>query len=165
MLLFLLTGCTSGDRDNPDIDPEAERQLAALDAADRHTIKTVLVCAVIADDSPTFPYRLVFLHRSRDNGVESQAELFGFDTSALRCGEIQLHLKERTDGTPVLMDFMPPVDAVSLRELRVYRNAPDWSPEDPYAVARTVDEPFSDYLFFVSLVSPSPGDVSTLFIR
>ncbi len=89
------------------------------DVSVRYDFRSVRACAVIADDSPTFPSRLVFLHKTDHGDVDAQSELFGFDASPFRCGEVALHLVPGRDGTPVFMDFMPPADHVTIRELRV----------------------------------------------
>lgn len=145
--------------------PEPVTPLHELDAMTRYELRSVRACAVLADDSPYDPYRLVFLHKTDPNGVDAQAELFAFDTSGFKCGEVRLALLPGSDHTPVYMDFMPGVDPVTIRELRIYRFGTAWSPDDPFAVATEDHQPFRDYVFRVNLVSPAGDDLSTLLVR
>ncbi len=167
MFLCLCLACSRPDDRTP---------LNELDAHTRYELRSVRACAVLADDSPHDPYRLVFLHRTNPDGVDAQAELFAFsggagsasggDTSKFRCGEVRLALQPGTDRTPVYMDFIPGVDAVKIRELRVYRFDAAWNPEDPFAVATEDHQPFRDYVFRVNLVMPPfADDPATLFVR
>lgn len=156
MLLYLCLGCSA---------PEPVTPLNEPPAMTRYELRSVRACAVIADDSPHDPYRLVFLHRTNPNSVDAQAELVASDASKFRCGEVRLGLLPGTDRTPVYMDFMPGLDPVTIRELRVYQFDTTWSPEDPFAIAVEDHQPFRDYVFRVNLVSPSGGDASTLQLR
>lgn len=130
----------------------------------RYDLRSVRACAVIADDSPTFPSRLVFLHKTDRDGVDAQAELYAFDASPFRCGEVALHLLPGRDGTSVVMDFMPPAEAVTIRELRVYRFDTEWDPSDPFALAVEDRQPFRDYTFHVNLMMTTPDDRSTILL-
>lgn len=134
------------------------------DVSARYDFRSVRACAVIDDDSPTFPSRLVFLHKTDHGDVDAQSELFGFDASPFRCGEVALHLVPGRDGTPVFMDFMPPTDTVTIRELRVYRFDTTWNPNDPFATAIEGHEPFRDYFFRANLSAPYSFDPGTLYV-
>ncbi len=157
MLLCLGLACLSTTNLDPAPDYAGERAV-------RYDTRSVRACAVIADDSPTFPSRLVFLHRTDQNSVDAQAELYGFDATPFRCGEVALHLVPGRDGTPVYMDFMPPADPVAIRELRIYRFDTEWDPADPFALAVEVRQPFRDYAFGVNLVLSTPDDRSTILL-
>ena len=61
-------------------------------------------------------------------------------------------------------DFMPPADAVTIRELRVYRFNTTWNPEDPFALAQESRLPFRDYVFFVNKVFPYTLDAATIYV-
>ena len=157
MFLCLCLACSRPDDRTP---------LNELDAHTRYELRSVRACAVLADDSPHDPYRLVFLHRTNTDGVDAQAELIATDASKFRCGEVALYLPPGTDHTPVYMDFMPGVDTVKIRELRVYQFDTTWDPEDPFAVAAEDHQPFRDYVFRVNLVMPPfADDPATLFVR
>ena len=167
MLLCLGLACLS----TTNFDPAPDY---AIDRTVQYDRRSVRACAVIADDSPTFPSRLVFLHRTDQSSVDAQAELYGFsggagsasggDASKFRCGEVALHLVPGRDGTPVYMDFMPPTDTVTIRELRVYRFDTTWNPNDPFATAIEGHEPFRDYFFRANLSAPYSFDPGTLYV-
>ncbi len=150
MLLCLALAC---------IDTHSE-SLTFADPPDdvRFELRPVRACAVIADDSLYAPSRLVFLYKEDGVGVDAQAELTQYDASRLRCGNMDLHLLPDRDRTPVVMDFMPPSDPVTLRELRVYRLGTSWDPNDPFALAVPRHEPFRDYEFTVNLLLPPWSD-------
>lgn len=155
MFLFFSLSCAT-----PDTPPER------FDPPTRHALRSVRACAVLADDSPHDPYRLVFLHRTDPDGVDAQAELFAFDTSGFKCGEVALALVPGSDGTPVFMDFMPGADPVTIRELRLYRFDATWNPDDPFVLATEDHRPFLDYVFRVNLVLPPwNDDRSTILLR
>jgi len=137
------------------------------DVSVRYDLRSVRTCAVIDDNSPTFPSRLVFLHKTDHGDVDAQTELVGFsngDASKFRCGEVALHLVPGRDGTPVTMDFMPPADPVKIRELRVYRFDTTWNPEDPFALAIEDRQPFRDYEFRVNGSFPYALDAATVYV-
>lgn len=157
MFLCLCLACASQTGQNGVPDNEG-------DVSVRYDARSVLACAVIADDSPTFPNRLVFLHKTDHGDVDAQSELFAFDATPFRCGEVTLHLVPGRDGTPVIMDFMPPADVVTIHELRIYRFDTDWDPADPFALAVEDHRPFRDYEFRVNLTMPSPDDDSTILL-
>lgn len=162
MLFCLVLACSNGTVN----DPAYAEELARLHAApERYDLRTVRACALLADDSPSFPSRLVFLYKTDPNRVDAQAELTQFDASLFRCGDVHLALPPRSDGTPVYMDFMPPATEVTIRELRVYRLGTAWDPEDPFALAAERHEPGLDYVFGVNLVSPSPCDPTILLVH
>lgn len=134
------------------------------DVSVRYDLRSVRACAVIADDSPTFPSRLVFLHKTDHGDVDAQSELFAFDATPFRCGEVALHLVPGRDGTPVFMDFMPPADPVKIRELRIYRFDTEWDPADPFALAVDDHQPFRDYSFRVNGSFPYALDSETIYV-
>ena len=157
MFLCLCLACVSQNADGGS--PRNE-----MDAMTRYDARSVRACAVIDDDSPSFPSRLVFLHKTDREAVDAQSELFAFDASSFRCGEVTLHLVPGRDGTPVVMDFMPPADAVTIRELRVYRFDTAWNPEDPFALAVEDRQPFRDYEFRVNESFPYTFDAKTIYV-
>lgn len=162
MLICLALACSDGHLN----DPEYAEEIARLHAApERYDLRTVRACAVLSDDSPSFPSRLVFLYETSKDHVEAQAELTQFDASLFRCGDVHLALAPDSDGTPVYMDFMPPATEVTIRELRVYRLGTAWDPTDPFALAAEHHEPGFDYLFRVNLVSPAPRDPTILLVH
>lgn len=156
MLLCLCLACAI---DNPD-DGAPASEFTVTTHYERHQVRT---CAVIAEDSPHAPDRLVFLYKTDPNQTETQVELYGFDASRLRCGTMDLHLREGSDRTQVVVDFMPPADTVKLTEFRVYDLGVAWDPENPFAIAVEDHRPSRDYVFGVNRVSP-PDDASVLLL-
>lgn len=159
MLFLLFLGCLPVSRNDPDA--EANDFHGPID---RLELVTVRVCAVLADDSPSFPGRLIFLHKTDRDNVDAQAELNAFDGSSLRCGDAGLGLVPGRDGTPVYFDHMPR-EPVVISEMRMYRADAPWAPENPHAVAIEDHRPFRDYVFHANLVMDHPTDTSTLIVR
>lgn len=159
MLFLLLLACGSSDRDNPDIEVGSENL-----APTRLELVTVSVCAVLTEDSPGAPGRLIFLHRTDRGDLDAQSELTAFNDSPLRCADVDLGFEPGRDGTEVYFDYMPREPA-TIAELRLYRNDVPWAPQNPYAIAIEDHRPFRDYAFRVNLAHPAPQDPHTLFVR
>lgn len=164
MLLTLFLACSGQDRDNSSFEYEEDARLLDSLSFDvpskRHDVRA---CAVLTEDS-ALPDRLVFLYKTPRDNTDTQAELFWDDPSRVRwrCGRVALHLVDGSDGVPVTMDYMPSQNPPTIRELRVYRDLPDWTPEHPHATARVDDH--GNYVFTVNLVSPA-GDPSSILLR
>lgn len=164
MLLSLLLACSGHDRDNSSFGEEEDDGL--FDRTDFIVPATryeVRVCVILADDSP-LPDRLVFLYKTPRDNTDMQAELFWDDLSRVRwrCGRVSINLVSGSDDIPVTMDYMPSQNPPTIRELRVYRDVPDWTPKHPHATAAV--DARGNYVFTVNLVSPA-DNASAILLR